>query len=550
MPGETESVLPTAATPGGIGYSLLDAAADGIIVIRRAGRIVYANREAERIFGRARGTLEGAELLSLLTDPTRAACARWLAAPGPNEGAFRAGFGGTSALGLRGDGSELRLEIAIGKPSSSTDVPLLMASVRESSAPISSPPASLNQERRASTWLEAILEFAPAFIIAVNPGGNIEYINRVLPQYSKKDVIGSFWLQYFPPDLWPTMQAALGTVLATGNGGTYEVSTAGPDGRTIYFSSQIGAIRNGDQIVGAVLVSQDITEAKRTQTELLSARRMALLGTVAAGVAHEINTPIQYVGDSIHFLRDATQDILNLFESLHALRRAALDGTPVSEAIAAAFAAERDADFPYLRENIPLAFARCVEGLDRVATIVRSLKEFAHPAEKEMVAIDINHAIQSSLTIAANEYKYVATLETDFDEVPPVTCHGGEVSQTVLNIIVNAAHAIEDVVKGTNNRGVIGVRTKREGDSVLISISDTGTGIREADRARVFDPFYTTKDVGKGTGQGLSMAWATIVDKHGGELYFDTEVGKGTTFFIRLAIDGKPLPPRGAKAAG
>jgi PAS domain S-box-containing protein len=402
----------------------------------------------------------------------------------------------------------------------------------------------------ASSWLEALLEFAPAFIIAVNPNGKIEYINRVLPQYSKKDVVGSDWLQYFPPDLWPSMTAALSTVLSSGNGQMFEVNTTGPDGRLVHFSSQIGAIRSGQRIVGAVLVSQDVSEAKRTQAELLTARRMALLGTIAAGVAHEINTPIQFVGDSIQFLRDSTQELLNLFEKLHALRRAVLAGTSAAVAIALATAAEQEADFPYLRDNIPLAFDRCIEGLDRVATIVRSLKEFAHPADKEMTATDINHAIRNTLTIAGTEYKYIANLQTDFGDIPRVTCHGGEISQAVLNIVVNAAHAIGDVVRGTDRMGSITVRTKREGDSVLISISDTGTGILEANRARIFDPFFTTKDVGKGTGQGLAIAWSSIVERHGGELYFRTEIGKGTTFFIRLAIDGNAAGPSSARAVG
>ncbi|MET0592403.1 MAG: ATP-binding protein [Polyangiaceae bacterium] len=395
-------------------------------------------------------------------------------------------------------------------------------------------------DERARTWLEALLEFAPAIIIAINPAGKIEYINRVLPQYSKKDVIGTDWLQYFPPDLWPTMTTALRNVLASGHATSYEVNTPGPDGKAMHFSTQIGAIKRGDEIAGAMLVSQDITEFKRTQAELLTSRRMALLGTVAAGVAHEINTPIQFVGDSVHFLRDAVQDLLDLTEKVQGLRKEVLSGRPPAEAIALAAAAEEEADFPYLRDNIPLAFNRCVEGLERVATIVRSLKEFAHPAEQEMVASEINHAVQNTLTIAAAETKYVAVVETDFAEIPRVKCHVGEISQAVLNIVVNAAHAVGDAVKGTDKKGSIVVRTRHEGDTVLISVTDTGTGIPEAVRARIFDPFFTTKDVGKGTGQGLAMAWATIVDKHGGELTFDTEVGRGTTFFIRLKIDGKP----------
>ena len=156
-----------------------------------------------------------------------------------------------------------------------------------------------------------------------------------------------------------------------------------------------------------------------------------------------------------------------------------------------------------------------------------------------MVAADLNRAVQSCLTIAVNEYKYVADLETHFEELPLVTCHASEINQAVLNIVVNAAHAIEDVVRGTNQKGLITVRTRREGPMAVIAISDTGTGIPESIRSRVFDPFFTTKEVGKGTGQGLAIAWSTVKKRHSGELTFDTEPGKGTTFFIQLPIDGK-----------
>jgi PAS domain S-box-containing protein len=542
-----ENRAAAAVVPGAASFALLDAAAEAVIVATRENRIVFANREAERLFRRQRGALEGAALGSLLSEGARQPYAQWLAT-GPDDAPFRSPSAGSRVFGLRGDGSEFPLEISIGKTGPS-EAPLVIAIARETLDRAAETDTVATEERRASTWLEALLEFAPAFIIAVNPEGAIEYINRVLPQYSKKDVIGSFWLQYFPPDVWPMMKSALSTVLSSGAGQTYEVATAGPDGQMVYFSSQVGAIRNGEQIVGAVLVSQDVTETKRTQAELLTARRMALLGTVAAGVAHEINTPIQFVGDSIHFLRDATRDILGLFEKLHAIRRTVLEGTAPADAVAAAFMVEQDADFPYLRDNMPLAFNRCIEGLDRVATIVRSLKEFAHPAEKDMVVTDINHAIQNTLTIAAHEYKYVAVLETEFGDIPHVTCHGGEISQALLNVVVNAAHSISDVVHGTEQKGTIGIRTKCEGDTVVISISDTGTGIPEANRARLFDPFFTTKEVGKGTGQGLSIALSTIVEKHGGELYFQTEVGKGTTFFIKLGIDGKGVGGRSSAAS-
>jgi signal transduction histidine kinase len=247
--------------------------------------------------------------------------------------------------------------------------------------------------------------------------------------------------------------------------------------------------------------------------------------------------------------------LLGLIERFQTIRRGLGEGRPVEEAIAEAVVAEEQADLTYIRAQMPVAIDRCIDGLNRVTAIVRSLKEFAHPADREMAAIDLNHAIESTLTIATNEYKYVADLERDLGELPPVVCHVGEICQVVLNIVVNAAHAIGDVVRGSDRRGIIRVRTRSAGDTAVITISDTGGGIPEGVRARIFDPFFTTKGVGKGTGQGLAIALSTVKEKHGGELTFDTGA-QGTTFFIRLPIFGKPKgesdgdPPEATGSSG
>jgi two-component system NtrC family sensor kinase len=213
-------------------------------------------------------------------------------------------------------------------------------------------------------------------------------------------------------------------------------------------------------------------------------------------------------------------------------------GTADADAIQTIERAGVDADLGYLLENIPKALDRSLEGLTRIATIVRSMKEFAHPDQTAMTEIDLNRAIQSTLVIAKSEYKCVAEVDTDFGDLPLVTCHGGEVNQVVLNLIVNAAHAIGDVVQGTDRKGTIAIQTRHEGAFVAIRIADTGGGIPEAVRDRIFDPFFTTKAVGKGTGQGLTIARAAIVERHLGDLTFETEVGVGTTFIIRLSITG------------
>jgi len=176
------------------------------------------------------------------------------------------------------------------------------------------------------------------------------------------------------------------------------------------------------------------------------------------------------------------------------------------------------------------------------------MKEFAHPDQAEKSAADLNNAIRSTLVIAHNEYKYVAEIDTDFGELPLVQCYLGEINQVVLNLLINAAHAISDVVKDSSRMGKLTVRTRLDGDEVEIAIGDTGTGIPESARDKIFDPFFTTKKVGKGTGQGLAIAHSVIVNKHGGTLRFETECGKGTTFFIRLPV-GAPAEDLGVLQA-
>jgi signal transduction histidine kinase len=282
----------------------------------------------------------------------------------------------------------------------------------------------------------------------------------------------------------------------------------------------------------------DVTDQRRLENELAQAQKLESVGRLAAGVAHEINTPVQFVSDSVSFVREAMDDLSAIVDKYRELRNATESGADVRAAAKAAEEAEDDADLDYILENAPVALDRARDGLGRVAAIVRSMKEFAHPDRKEMSQADLNQAIQSTLVIASNEYKYVAEIETAFEQIPPVNCYAGEVNQVVLNLIVNAAHAIADVVKGTDKKGKIRVGTRVLGDQVEIAITDTGKGIPVEVRSRIFDPFFTTKEVGKGTGQGLAIARAVVVDKHGGTLHFETELGQGTTFYIRLPIAG------------
>jgi signal transduction histidine kinase len=196
---------------------------------------------------------------------------------------------------------------------------------------------------------------------------------------------------------------------------------------------------------------------------------------------------------------------------------------------------------PYLAEEIPKAIEQSLEGIERISKIVRSMKEFSHPGTYDKVAIDINRAIENTVTVARSEWKYVAEMMTEYDpSLPLVPCLPGDFNQVILNLIINATHAVSDIVgDGSKGKGAIKVSTHHQGNWAEIRISDTGPGIPEEIRSKIFDPFFTTKEVGKGTGQGLAISHSVIVDKHKGTLDFETEAGKGTTFIIRLPIDAK-----------
>jgi signal transduction histidine kinase/DNA-binding response OmpR family regulator len=288
---------------------------------------------------------------------------------------------------------------------------------------------------------------------------------------------------------------------------------------------------------GVLLLGEDRTEQRHLEVQLAQAQKLESIGQLAAGIAHEINTPIQYVGDNTTFLRDSFAEYGRCLDSLTGLLARAKAGTLDGAAVAEVEAVLARADLEYLSGEVPSALEQAQQGIDQVAHIVRSMKEFSHPGGEEKTVADLNRLIETTITVARNEWKYVADVVTDLDPgLPAVPCLIGEFNQVVLNLLVNAAHAVSDRVGGSHagQKGTITVTTRSLGDRAEVRIADTGTGIPEAIRAKVFDPFFTTKAVGKGTGQGLAIAHAVIVKKHGGELTFETEVGKGTTFIIRL----------------
>ncbi len=282
-----------------------------------------------------------------------------------------------------------------------------------------------------------------------------------------------------------------------------------------------------------------LADLQSTQTRLLQAHKLEAIGQLAAGIAHEINTPTQYVTDNVAFLSRAFEKLCDLVIASRELLAATKAGESSPEALARVEATLGSDRIDYILVEAPKAFEQSMDGLHRVASIVAAMKDFSHPSAGEKVPCDLGEAISSTVTVATNEWKYVAEMETIFDpDLPLVPCLRDEVNQVILNLIVNAAHAIDPIVLGgAAGKGTIRIETRYDDGWAEIRVSDTGCGIPESARARVFDPFFTTKPVGKGTGQGLAIAYAVIVEKHGGEISFETELGRGTTFIVRLPVD-------------
>ncbi len=279
--------------------------------------------------------------------------------------------------------------------------------------------------------------------------------------------------------------------------------------------------------------ARDISQRKRVEREQLQGQKLESIGHLAAGIAHEINTPTQYVGDNVRFLKDTFGSLLAAMDAYES----ALNGS--GQAGGAAPDLQRrlaELDLAFLRDEIPKAIDQSLEGLGQVSSIVLAMKEFSHPGSAEKAPADLNAAILSTVTVCRNRWKYVARLETALAaELPLVPCLVAEFNQVILNLVVNAADAIvERFGEGGADRGLIRVSTRKAASSVEVSVSDNGAGIPAEIRGRIFDPFFTTKRIGKGTGQGLAISRSVIVDKHDGTIDCASQPGVGTTFTIRL----------------
>lgn len=292
----------------------------------------------------------------------------------------------------------------------------------------------------------------------------------------------------------------------------------------------------------------DSTGRKRAEKErdfmeiqLRHAQKMESIGQLAAGVAHEINTPVQYVGDNIRFIGDYFDEIKALLNQLLLLHENTCKGEISEKLIKSISKSIKNSDLEFLLEEIPLAIKQSLEGVSSVSRIVQSMKDFSHPGTSKKIQVDLNNIIASTITVSRNEWKYVAEMEKDFDNhLPQVCCLPDEFNQVILNLILNACHAIQEKEgENSSNLGKISVKTYQKDQYAVVEVTDTGIGIPPEIQSKVFDPFFTTKKVGKGTGQGLAIVHSVITDKHAGTVTFNTIPGSGSTFIVKIPIDPK-----------
>ena len=399
--------------------------------------------------------------------------------------------------------------------------------------------ARMEAERKALAERDTVVRLAVAVqhsqeaVVIFDRGGMVEYVNPAfceLTGYSPEDAKGEHHsaarMGVDPETEHEEVRQSF--VLGRPWAGTIQARRL--NGELYTAETNISPIRNKDgRVAGFVEVRRDITERERLQAQLTATQRLESIGQLAAGIAHEINTPIQFVSDNTRFLKDGFQDLKTILEQLNRRTSGGIPGEELERIF-------REGDAEYLAEEIPRAIDQTLEGIARVSTIVQAMKAFSHPSSEKSLA-DLGELITNTVTVAKSAWKQFAELEIDVDpNLPLVPCIAGEFNQVILNLVVNASHAIEDRFQGTATMGLIQIKAHPVDEWAEIVITDNGGGMPPHVAEKAFDPFFTTKGVGKGTGQGLFLAHEMVSEKHGGTIEVDSTPGEGTTFTIRLPL--------------
>lgn len=409
--------------------------------------------------------------------------------------------------------------------------------------------------------VEQVLDYA---IFMLDPDGRVATWNagaEHIKGYTAPEIIGKSFSCFFTPE-----DNAAGKPLdllrrAREKGRVVDqVWNVRKDGSRFWAQVALTATRDKKgQLYGFTKITHDLSERRQAEEErqqielkLRQAQKLEAIGQLAAGIAHEINTPIQYAEHNLRFLNESFDGLKQLLDHYQILLLAAQAGNVPQQLVQEVKELITKVDAASLVGEIPAAIGEALQGTERISKIVRAMKEFSHPGtgnKDKPEPTNLNQAIESTITIARNEWKYVAEMVTEFDpNMPPVPMFAGEFNQVILNLLVNAAHAIADALgKGSRNKGTITVSTHHDNGWAEVRVRDTGTGIPKNIQHRIFEPFFTTKAVGKGTGQGLALARSVIMERHRGELRFETEVGKGACFIIRLPLNPQTLARQGTR---
>ncbi len=406
------------------------------------------------------------------------------------------------------------------------------------------PPAAADRAGDHHTTVEALLDRLPQLALLLDENHHPLHINRVAQQLLglRPEQIRGAALRLCPiPWDWERLEPLLlPRALRSGGGRIPDLRFDHADGRAGVLDLHLLPLHEGEDRAKVLLLAEDVTQRRGLEARQQLARQMASIGQLASGIAHEINTPTQYVGDNLQFLGESFEDLRGLLDAVSAV----LDG-PDRDSLPAHTQGELDAarehaDLDYLLDEVPRAVQQAREGIRRIATIVGAMREFSHGGSREKTVVDINRCVRSTVTVARNEWKYLSQLKLELSEnLPAIPTLAAELNQVLLNLLINAVHAIGATGPGEGGElGTITFRTQRVGDHIVISVQDDGCGIPHELQGRIFEPFFTTKPVGQGTGQGLAISHTIVVDKLGGQLVFESEPGIGSTFTIKLPASG------------
>jgi PAS domain S-box-containing protein len=505
--------------------SVLDSLSDGIVVVGHDNEVLAMNAEAERILGLRDVPVVGRRVDDLAAGWRLRDRGAYAVSKMRHHLQRGAAYRNNEAFAVHDDGATLDVSLVMTPmqlPGGRNGAVIALRDVTELKA-------AEQLLRESDEQSRAAFRMAPTGLVRLDLAGRVAASNEAfcgMLGLDERGLVGKEIVALVHPHEAERAESVLARVLR-GEEPSWqgERRWAGPAG-TVWSSTAMALVRGRNrQTDFAICVVEDLTERRRLEVELRHAQKLESVGRLSAGIAHEINTPIQFVADNLRFLGDAVtamSDVLATWER-------ALGPVP-SEVLAAVEAH----DLGFLEEEAPRAVTQAIEGIERVASIVRAMKAFGESAGHDRALVDLNEAITNTVVVARPETDPVAEVVLDLGELPLVSCHRGDMNQTVLSLLVNSAQAVGDTVARHGERGTITIRSWAEGEHVVVAVADSGDGIPDAIGDRIFDPFFTTKPVGTGTGLGLALARSVVVDRHGGTLTYESSHGAGTTFFIRL----------------